>query len=124
MPGAWAFYHYAKTRDVYVAYRKAGYSKRFLDAHREEITLHRAAKDAFEQMNVKKLPRIKELSAEYAEVLAKKKAAYPAYRKARAQMQEYLTAQKVAAVVLGKEQEQQEEEQRRQQSQQQADKNR
>ena len=107
-----------------MAYRKAGYSKRFLDAHREEITLQRAAKDAFEQMNVKKLPRIKELSAEYAEVLAKKKAAYPAYRKARAQMQEYLTAQKVAAVVLGKEQEQQEEEQRRQQSQQQADKNR
>lgn len=116
--------NYAKTRDVYVAYRKAGYSKKFLEEHREEITLHRAAKDAFDQMGVKKLPRVKELNAEYAEVLAQKKAAYPAYRKARAQMQEYLIAQRVAAVVLDKEQEQREEEQRRQQSQQQTDKNR
>lgn len=109
---------------TYVAYRKAGYSKKFLEEHREEITLHRAAKDAFDQMGVKKLPRVKELNAEYAEVLAQKKAAYPAYRKARAQMQEYLIAQRVAAVVLDKEQEQREEEQRRQQSQQQTDKNR
>ena len=32
---------YAKTRDTYVAYRKAGYSKKFLEAHREEITRKR-----------------------------------------------------------------------------------
>ncbi len=31
--------NYAKTKDVYVAYRKAGYSKAFFEAHREEITL-------------------------------------------------------------------------------------
>ena len=35
--------NYAKTREVYAAYRKAGYSKAFLEAHREEITLHKAA---------------------------------------------------------------------------------
>ena len=29
--------NYAKTREVYAAYRKAGYSKVFLEAHREEI---------------------------------------------------------------------------------------
>lgn len=28
--------NYAKTRDVYVAYRKSGYSKKFLEEHREE----------------------------------------------------------------------------------------
>ena len=33
--------NYAKTRDVYVAYRKSGYSKKFYEAHREEITLHK-----------------------------------------------------------------------------------
>ena len=30
--------NYARTREVYAAYRKAGYSKAFLEAHREEIT--------------------------------------------------------------------------------------
>lgn len=37
--------NYAKTREVYTAYRKTGYSKAFLEAHREENTLHKAAKD-------------------------------------------------------------------------------
>ena len=36
--------NYAKTRDVYVAYRKSGYSKKFYEEHREEVTLHKAAK--------------------------------------------------------------------------------
>ena len=38
--------NYAKTRPAYDAYRKSGYSKKFLEAHREEITLHKAAKAA------------------------------------------------------------------------------
>ena len=41
--------NYAKTHLVYDAYRKAGYSKKFLDTHREEITLHKAAKAAFDE---------------------------------------------------------------------------
>ena len=86
--------NYAKTRDVYAAYRKAGYSKAFLEAHREEITLHKAAKAAFDEAGMKKLPRVKELDAEYAELLIKKKAAYPDYRKARDEMQQLMKAQK------------------------------
>ncbi len=35
--------NYGKTRDIYTAYRKAGYSRNFFEAHREEITLHKAA---------------------------------------------------------------------------------
>lgn len=86
--------NYAKTREVYAAYRKAGYSKKFLDAHREEITLHKAAKTAFDEAGLQKLPKIKELDAEYAELVAKKKAIYPEYRKAREEMQPLLRAQK------------------------------
>ena len=86
--------NYAKTREVYTAYRKAGYSKAFLEAHREEITLHKAAKAAFDGAGLKKLPKIKELDAEFAELLTKKKAAYPDYRKARNEMQELVRAQK------------------------------
>lgn len=86
--------NYARTRPVYDAYRKAGYSKRFLEAHREQITLHKAAKAAFDETSLKKLPKVKELDAEYAALLSQKKAAYPAYRKARDEMQELKKAQK------------------------------
>ena len=86
--------NYARTRPVYDAYRKAGYSKRFLEAHREEITLHKAAKAAFDEAGLKKLPKTKDLSIEYAELLKKKKEAYPDYRKAQDEMQELMKAQK------------------------------
>ena len=86
--------NYAKTREVYAAYRKAGYSKAFLEAHREEIALHKAAKAAFDEAGLQKLPKVKELDAEFAELLTKKKAAYPDYRKARDEMQELVRAQK------------------------------
>ncbi len=109
--------NYSKTREVYVAYRKAGYSKKFFEGHREDITLHKAAKEAFEQLGLEKLPRVKELNAEYAQLLEQKKAAYPAYRKARTEMQEYLVAQKVASVLLEKEKEQETADERRRQEQ-------
>ena len=70
--------NYAKTRETYVAYRKAGYSKKFRQEHEEEILLHQAAKEAFNELNVKKLPTIKELQTEYAQLLAEK-TGVPAY---------------------------------------------
>ena len=86
--------NYAKTRPVYDAYRKTGYSKRFLETHRTKITLHKAAKAAFDEANLKTLPKVKELDAEYSKRLTEKKARYPDYRKAKEEMQEFLRAKK------------------------------
>ena len=86
--------NYARTRPVYDAYRKAGYSKKFLEEHREQVTLHKAAKAAFDEASLKKLPKVKELDTEYSALLSQKKAAYPKYRKARDEMQELKKAQK------------------------------
>ena len=86
--------NYAKTRTAYDAYRKTGYSKHFLETHRTEITLHKAAKAAFDEANLKTLPKAKELDAEYFKLLTEKKARYPDYRKAKEEMQELLRAQK------------------------------
>ena len=72
--------NYAKTRETYVAYHKAGYSRKFYAEHEDEIRLHQAAKEAFNELNVKKLPTIKELQSEYAQLLADKKKAYGEYR--------------------------------------------
>lgn len=98
--------NYAKTRETYVAYRKAGYSRKFYEAHREELTLHQAAKEAFDQMGIKKMPKVKELNLEYAGVLEGKKKTYAEYRRVRAEMQDYQIALKVAEACLGDETEQ------------------
>ena len=84
--------NYVKTRDTYVAYRKAGYSKRFFAQHESEITLHKAAKQYFDAQGITKLPAIKSLQVEYATLIAEKKALYPKYRKVREDMKELLTA--------------------------------
>ena len=86
--------NYSNTRSTYEAYRKAGYNKKFFDAHREELTLHKAAKEAFDELGVTTIPKIKELNAEYTELMAEKKQAYAKYRKVRDEAQELLIAEK------------------------------
>ncbi|MBE6905092.1 MAG: relaxase [Ruminococcaceae bacterium] len=93
--------NYAKTRDTYVAYRKAGYSKKFLREHESDILLHKAAKKSFDELGVKKLPTVKSLQAEYAVLLAEKKEAYADYRKARDEMKELLTVKANVDHLLG-----------------------
>ncbi|OAA84838.1 Relaxase/mobilization nuclease domain protein [Clostridium ljungdahlii] len=93
--------NYAKTRDTYVAYRKAGYSKKFLAGHEGDILLHKAAKKVFDELGVKKLPTVKSLQAEYAALLAEKKVTYADYRKARDEMKEILTVKANVDHLLG-----------------------
>ena len=47
----------AKTRPVYDACRRSGCSKKFLEAHREEIPLHKTAKAAFDEAGLQKLSK-------------------------------------------------------------------
>ncbi len=86
--------NYSKTKETYSEYRKSGYSKNFYEEHRAEIILHKAAKQAFDELGVKKIPRVKDLSAEYAEVLASKKEQYEEYRKLRDESKEILAVQR------------------------------
>ena len=65
--------NYAKTRDTYIAYRKSGYSKKFYEAHRDEIILHKAAKEAFSKLPDGKIPKVKDLNEEFARLLSEKK---------------------------------------------------
>ena len=77
-----------------MAYRKSGYSNRFFEEHREELTLHKAAKEAFDQLKAERLPTIRELNEEYSRVLTQKKTDYAEYRKAKKEMRESVTARK------------------------------
>lgn len=49
-------FNYHDTREAYIQYRKSGYSKDFFEKHREQITLHKAAKKAFDECELQKLP--------------------------------------------------------------------
>ena len=93
--------NYAKTREVYVDYRKAGYSKKYLAEHEADILLHKAAKKYFNESGIQKLPSVKSLNMEYAELLAKKKEAYADYRQIREEMRELLVVKANVDRILG-----------------------
>ncbi|MGI6497598.1 MAG: relaxase/mobilization nuclease domain-containing protein [Oscillospiraceae bacterium] len=80
--------NYSKTRDVYVAYRKSGYSKKYLEEHEPDIIIHKAAKKAFDEMSMKKLPTIKSLQVEFSNLLTSKKTAYAELKKVRDELRD------------------------------------
>ncbi len=83
--------NYMNTKEVYAAYRQSGYSKQYAQEHEQEILLHKAAKKAFDELGIKKLPTVKSLQSEYAVLLTEKKTAYADYRQAREAMRELQT---------------------------------
>ena len=84
--------NYAKTKEVYVAYRKSGYSKKFFAEHREDILKHKAAKETFEKMKGQMIPSVRELNEEFQQVLSEKRKAYSEYHEAKEKMQLYKIA--------------------------------
>ena len=97
--------NYAKTRETYVAYRKAGYSQKFLSEHESEIALHKAAKHFFDEQGLSKLPSLASLKAEFRELLAKKNTTYSEYKRCREDMKKSLTAKANIERILGLQQE-------------------
>lgn len=95
--------NYSKTRETYVAYRKAGYSKKFLADHESEIILHKAAKKFFDEQQITKLPTVKSLQEEYAKLLSEKKAAYADYREAKEEHRSLALAKANVDRILGDE---------------------
>lgn len=93
--------NYSKTKDIYVAYRKSGYSKKFLAEHEADILIHKAAKKAFDELEHEKLPSLKSLNAEYTKLLLEKKANYAEYMKLRKEVKEMLLHKQNYEYILG-----------------------
>ena len=105
--------NYLKTKDIYAGYRASGYSKAYYEEHEDAIKLCKASKRAFDELlpsdtsgktagsHKKQLPSRKALRAEYAELLAMKKAAYPEYYRAKDEYRELLTYQANLAGLFG-----------------------
>ena len=93
--------NYVKTREVYAAYRMAGYSKKFVAEHEREIKLHQVAKEAFSALGTQKIPKVKAIQAEYDALREKKKQAYAAYHQAQDEMRQLLTVRANVERILG-----------------------
>ena len=94
---------YSKTREVYAQYRKLTGRKqgKFYEQHSNEIEGCQAAKRYFNSLSLKKLPSMQSLEQEYATLQAKKGKLYSAYREAKPEMIELLTAKNNVERILG-----------------------
>lgn len=105
--------NYLKTKDIYAGYRASGYSREYYEKHEDEIKLCKTSKRAFDEIlpsdtsgktadsHRKKLPSLKALREEYAELLAQKRTAYPEYYKAKDEYRELLIYQANLAGLFG-----------------------
>jgi hypothetical protein len=91
----------SNAREIYVAYRKAGYSRKYYLEHEGEILLHKAAKKAFNELDVTKLPTIRSLDQKYATLLAEKKEAYIEYRAVQKEMKKLMIHKANVDSILG-----------------------
>jgi hypothetical protein len=94
--------NYSRTKETYVQYRKKGYSKNFLEEHREDILLHKAAKEAFGKLSGP-VPKIREINAQIKEISAEKSAIYKEYLRTKDEMKELQTAKYNVEQLLGEE---------------------
>ena len=92
---------YMKTREVYDGYKKSGYSMAYYTEHEGEILLHKAAKKAFDEWNLRKLPTVKNLNAEYMDLVKQKKALYAEYSSVRSEMRELRIHKSNVEKILG-----------------------
>lgn len=105
-------FNYSKTHQVYLEYKRLPKGKKaaFYEAHRTELELHEAAKNAFDALpEGTKQPTIKALNAEKKKLIEERKAEYEQYRSLRDQKKEFLRAKQNADVILNRQTEDREE---------------
>lgn len=80
--------NYAKTREVYMEYRESGFNKEFYEEHVEGLLLHKAAKELFDKMDGRRVPKVKELREVYQKLGVERKKNYNNLRNIKKERQE------------------------------------
>lgn len=92
--------NYLNTKEIYTAYRKAGYSKKFYTKYETQILIHKSSKEAFNRLKTNKLPTIKSLKDEYTRIFISKKNDYTIYKSVKKDMQDILIAKENVSNLL------------------------
>lgn len=93
--------NYRRTREVYKAYKAAGYSAKFKAEHEADILIHQAAKKYFDSLSLPKLPTIAALKQEWAVLAAEKKRLYIEYHATKENMRQLVNAKANTDAILG-----------------------
>lgn len=80
--------NYAKTKEVYTAYRESGFSIDFYDAHTTEILNYNAARIAFNKLNDHQIQSIKKLNDELGKCSHRKRELTMNYRQTKIRFRE------------------------------------
>ncbi len=104
---------YAKTREVFVAYKKSGYSKRFYEEHQGELSIYKAADEVYKTLPKGYRPNMKELRKQYGEILDEKKKEFLEYAQIKKDINQYLIAKRNLELLYHYDEEERQQEGRR-----------
>ena len=93
--------NYAKTKEIYTAYRESGFSGRFYEANTEDILLHQSAKQAFSLLSAKQIPSMKNLQLEYRKCSSAKKSLSADYRSMKSIMKQSVIIKNNVDLIMG-----------------------
>lgn len=94
-------FNYSKTKKIYVEYKAKKFDAGFFEEHREALTIHLAARDAFKKFDGP-IPTVRELDAEFQKLLKEKNQIYSEFKIARTEMKELLTAKQNVEQFIGR----------------------
>lgn len=89
-----------KTKDVYKAYRDSGFSNTFFNQHKEDIQIHKQAKQAFDMLQQEKLPSLKKLNDQYAALQKQKQELYAQNKQIHQTARKYWIAKRNVELLL------------------------
>lgn len=93
--------NYAKTKEIYTAYRESGFSGRFYEANAEDILIHQSAKQAFSLLSAKQIPAMKNLQLEYQKCSSAKKSLSADYRSMKNIMKQSVIIKNNVDLIVG-----------------------
>lgn len=85
-----AIIDYMNTKEVYYQYKKMGYNQNYKKSHEVAITKFLNARKIFNELELKKLPKIKDLHSENGQLINKKRELYSKYKDSKISYQELL----------------------------------
>lgn len=96
--------NYAKTKDVFAAYKASGYDREFYEAHRDMLALRSAAKKAFDAYKKRtvltKAPAHQRAERRVCDASGTKESSYAEYRKTNQKCRIGQVAQKIVQEIL------------------------
>ena len=95
-----AIIQYSKTREVYAQYKKSNWSPKFRRPHEQEIEAHKEAKQVFDSLKTKKIPKLKDVQEEYNCLQAEKESIDRQYKTDRQEMRQLLIVQENVRRIL------------------------